>query len=636
MAEWNFPSNNNGQIRGYSDAGIETFNGNELESLVRETCQNSLDASNDDGKAVRVEYEWIQIYSKEIPGYQEYIKLINNCKDYWSKEKNKKAHVFLEEATRKLKKQYMYVLRISDYNTIGLAEPYGNGFEGWNSLTKVDGGSTKTGDSAGSFGIGKNAPFSQSLLRLVFYRTLNLAGERASQGMSRLLSFPKDLENPINTMTVGIGYYGEPNRNMPVQQIFELETLNKRDEIGTDVFIYGFKEGDHKGKMISEVLESFFIAIVRDKIEIKIQDDIVNSRTIGRFINQYSNSAKNAFSNYQIICDKDNVKEITKDFHGLGTLRLRVLVDPEKKLNQKVLVVRSSGMRLFHMGRISRAVSFTGILELEGVELNAYFREMENVSHDAWEPARHSDSKQARQYYKELKEWVKNEIMDLGEFTSDEEVEVEGLSDILQEKQIEAANINENEKNETLKKRIESIDINEKTHISTAIGMFYPLSDQGENNKHLEDVKGLVDNKGKLSAIRTLKGSRKRTQKTSHRGIEDPKGEDIVKKSGKNGSPCELKNARVIKIAEGKFRMIFEIPYDIREGRIELVTIGENGRKNRLNIKDANPVSACGEVELLSGSVLARKIQSGAKVKIDFNLQEPREYAMEVSVYENN
>lgn len=44
MEVWNFPGNGNGQIRGLADAGIETFTGDEIRSLARETCQNSLDA----------------------------------------------------------------------------------------------------------------------------------------------------------------------------------------------------------------------------------------------------------------------------------------------------------------------------------------------------------------------------------------------------------------------------------------------------------------------------------------------------------------------------------------------------------------------------------------------------------------
>ncbi len=39
MIRWNFPSNQDGQIKGVADAGIENFNGNELSSLARENME---------------------------------------------------------------------------------------------------------------------------------------------------------------------------------------------------------------------------------------------------------------------------------------------------------------------------------------------------------------------------------------------------------------------------------------------------------------------------------------------------------------------------------------------------------------------------------------------------------------------
>ncbi len=57
----------------------------------------------------------------------------------------------------------------------------------------------------------------------------------------------------------------------------------------------------------------------------------------------------------------------------MGTLELSVLVDPNEKLDRKVLIVRKAGMKLFRLGNISRLVPFTGILELKGKNLNSYF-----------------------------------------------------------------------------------------------------------------------------------------------------------------------------------------------------------------------------------------------------------------------
>ena len=36
---WNFPNNNNGEIVGIGEAGIETFKGSLFSSLIREICK---------------------------------------------------------------------------------------------------------------------------------------------------------------------------------------------------------------------------------------------------------------------------------------------------------------------------------------------------------------------------------------------------------------------------------------------------------------------------------------------------------------------------------------------------------------------------------------------------------------------
>lgn len=157
--EWKFPHNGFGQVRGVSDAGIETFTGTEIQSLAREICQNSLDAAVEGSNAtIKVDFEQYRIPSSDIPGYEQYASKIQKAYDYWSKKNSEKTIKVLTKALNAIKKPNTVVLRISDFNTTGLSHPYEDSAEGWNALTKLDGGATKTGDKAGAFGIGKNAP----------------------------------------------------------------------------------------------------------------------------------------------------------------------------------------------------------------------------------------------------------------------------------------------------------------------------------------------------------------------------------------------------------------------------------------------------------------------------------------------
>lgn len=432
MVKWNFPGNQDGQIKGVADAGIENFNGTELASLARENCQNSLDAALDDtDPQVLVEFERYFISADKIPGMIEYREILRQCKLFWDKSKSEKAKTFLKNAVSKANEKNGFVLRISDYNTTGLSDPYADSsdafnfkFDGWNALIKIDGGANKDGDKAGAFGIGKSAPFSNSFYRLVFYRTLNQDNERASQGISRLMSYPDG-----RNMTSGVGYFGNPNGNNPVESINELELLNKRSETGTDVFVFGFKaNSDWENEIITALLENFLMSISK--------------------------------------------------------------------------------------------------------------------------------------------------------------------------------------------------------------GFFYGKGDEGSTES--TSTKGTLGPTGDLG-LRILKGKRKRKKLDSHRGLPDPEGKDVVTQKKPGGeSNCPLKNVRIIKKSTGMYSVNFEIPHDVDYGRIELVTVGENGKSNRIHIKSAESADGCKSAKKGGDYIEAEGLSSSNKVKITVQLADSRDYAMEVNVYEHN
>lgn len=92
----------------------------------------------------------------------------------------------------------------------------------------------------------------------------------------------------------------------------------------------------------------------------------------------------------------------------MGQLRLRLMYAND--LNKKILVVRKSGMKITEIKGLPKGISYTGILELQGDGLNVFFREMENPTHDKWEPNRHSDPDRAKLYKNEVEDWVKDVI----------------------------------------------------------------------------------------------------------------------------------------------------------------------------------------------------------------------------------
>ena len=185
---WSFPSNNNGDVNGISNSGVETFQGTPLKSLAREICQNSLDAALDEN-TVTVDFISFELSKEEIPGAEDLCDAFKRSLKFWEP---KKAQDFFKAALDVMNAEKIPFLRISDYNTTGLCGSDGEYNTPWCNLTKSSGASDKAGTSGGSFGIGKYAPFACSSFRTVFYSTLDKDGKSAYQGISRITSFRND------------------------------------------------------------------------------------------------------------------------------------------------------------------------------------------------------------------------------------------------------------------------------------------------------------------------------------------------------------------------------------------------------------------------------------------------------------
>lgn len=632
--EWNFPNNGCGQIRGVSDAGIETFTGTEIQSLAREVCQNSIDASKDKESCIRVEFEQYFIDSSMIPGYDQFASKIEKAYRYWMSKNSEKTKIVLNKAYKSIKRDKVCVLRASDYNTTGLIKPYEDSDQGWNALTKLDGGATKNGDKAGAFGIGKNAPFCNSDYRLVFYRTLNEDGEMAAQGMSRFISFPEDLNDALQTMTTGIGYYGNPNANLPVNSICELDDLNAREEVGTDVFVYGFNaNSDWADEVKSEILNNFLMSIYKKLLVVSVDGSIIDDENLGNYVEKYKLKAKNTYWYYQVL-KRSETREFCNDFHGLGKIKLSVLVDSQEKMNHKILITRNSGMKLFELPGMNRLISFSGILEMSGEKLNEFFRDMETPAHDKWLPSRHAKNPTlAKEYYNELKDWIRECIQSLGEHSCDEEIEVTGLGGVLQ-KESKSTPQTGDDKKETLQDTIGNINIQQRTVTGKPKGFFY--GSDGEEKSKSDDVSGTVDKNGIFPATRNLGGTRKRAVVDKHKGSVTPNGHDTVHIMKSGNINKELKNVRVIKKSQNTYSASFILPREVKTGHVEIVTVGENGKSNKLAIANANGMHGCEGIQINSLGVGFTSMRGNEKVSFEFTLLDNRNYAMEVNVYEHN
>jgi len=185
---WYFPPDHSGQFDGFNDSGIETFLGNPICHLAREINQNALDAGN--GKPVDVQFMKREIATSEIPNFEELKNTFIRCSEIAERD-GAKTKVFFENALNFLSKPKISVLEISDYNTSGIEGPC-KLEKPYFAFMKASGQSRKSSETAaGSYGIGKYAPYAISKLRTIFVSTTYKNGssyEQLTQGKAILIS----------------------------------------------------------------------------------------------------------------------------------------------------------------------------------------------------------------------------------------------------------------------------------------------------------------------------------------------------------------------------------------------------------------------------------------------------------------
>lgn len=630
---WKFPSRDNGETEGFSNAALAEFKGNPIQALAREVCQNSLDAADGSGKPVIVEFDMQKMKIDSFPGMRSMKFVISECNNFWKDEGDRNTKEFLRKAARCLKKDEFYVLRVSDYNTKGVKGAYSNkNITPWGSLVKGNSFSVKEDEqnAAGSFGIGKAAPFVSSLFQTVFYRTYDEEEQRAVLGVSRLMAHKipesecKVGEDPVRR---AVGYFGEDDNRKPVEYLPQLDAINERKKHGTDLFIPGFPREEYEGKWIieilNEVVENFLYSVFAGKLVIKISKYVLSAETLPEILFNVCDKAKDAKIFYEALRENnDNViEEEYKNFNNLGNLKLRLFYEAD--LNKKILVVRNSGMKIAKISGLPRGISYTGFLELEGSKLNEFFREMENPKHNAWEPKRHSDYRKALRLKSELETWVKETINAKLVEISGEESDID-VGDLF--------NLHEKDEDNNVPARQEAIVDTVKTvevHTEVPKKKRLLVEDLGKGNdgEGTNKEPGTIDDKGDRKGHRRRTGKRKGGQPTGRSGKADPSGMDTLY----SGSRLVEVNARIIGSGNGKNKLIFTAKEDISTGKIEIVTKGENGKELSLNVINATGDSVFAE----GGHLVIADIKAGERNVAEFTISGFRNYAMGVRAYGN-
>lgn len=580
---WNFPAAAGGMISSINNAGIETFRGNEIDSLTREICQNSLDAIKDETKPVVVEFHKFMLTTNEFPGKQEILNILDKCEETW-KGKNKKSEEFIKQAKKLLNDQKLSFLRISDFNTKGL-EGAETGKLGtpWSSLVKEAGSSNKGDSSGGSFGIGKSAPVANSKLRTLFYSSLDQGYYPSQIGVSNFMSFKKD----DHLTTLGTGYFTDNENSTAIKGLLHLDSAFDREESGTDIYVAGFQPNqDWKEAVLHSILKNFFITIWQNKLIVKIEDETISKDNIAELIDQLDESVEvfNHVKKYfQVLTDSNAIqipypKKTYKTFGTFEDGEATLYIMQGEDLNRKVLMTRKAGMRLFEQNRISGSISFTGIFVITGRNMNAAFKQLENPAHNEWQPSRfEANPKEADKAFKDVKRFIKESVLENFQNEVSDTMDAIGLSDFLPDTTLlegDGADLQE-----SLNVKIKSVFKKKKQKLKKK------PKKQPKEDPQMADIIGIIDG-GNDGGTGTDDGTNGGSEGKGG-GSGNPNAD--IGENGPNGgvnppgTQAEEKNKYIettskqlcLSKEKGLYRVVVKAPKGFERGRLEFRALGE-------------------------------------------------------------
>lgn len=424
-----FPLTGGGPDQGPNDSGLEHFLGNVPKHIARECAQNSIDAAKraNSPRKVRLEFTLHQIAVNKLPGLHELKKsVIPACREYYSRDP--KAKRYCETALKVLAGETVPVLRISDYETTGLNGSDNDRNGQWYSLVKSSGVSSKDVGSAGSFGIGKHAPFAASAVRTVYYTTRTDNSNVAFQGVSKWWSH----ENHDKKVTQGTGFIGLFDRKTEachaIREAGDIPSVFSRTEPGTDIWVPGFTaEEGWEDEIIKHLLTNFWLAIFKGDIEFQVNGQRLSRENLKALLEKYSTHYDFTAHHYFLALTSEDSVVARETFPFIGEMRLYLLASDDEQLPKNVQGMRKTGMVIIEKKRFNCRRHYAGVLLCQNEEGNSFLRSIEPPRHDDWERERITE-RGGKRALDSMWNWVRKNVQELNPKPTSEAVDVPNLS----------------------------------------------------------------------------------------------------------------------------------------------------------------------------------------------------------------
>lgn len=401
------------------DKVLERFFKMGINGLVRENIQNSLDGKLNSIKGpVKVRIETGDLERSRVPGIEEITAHINSLvgRNGYTKE----AITYMQKKV--LAKNIRYI-SFEDMNTKGLAGAR-NGqsnkqSDTWSAYAYSKGVHAELEESeqeksrGGSHGVGKIASNSASDIHLSYFANCDERNDQHLGGNIQLIEHKLDDKFYRST-----GYFAKVEKTSATQTRFKpyennFDHVFNKETRGLKIIIpFLRKEYDDEVKIIVSVIESFFIGIIQEKLEVEVNSHLINAQTIQKFIEDpkyFEQEPKNIKKDFTPLYFNTYKSEPKPQklivSNGIKDLEFDLYFHYNAEITSgRVAIVRTVGMKIedFKVNNNVRK-PFNAIL-IGGREEDQYLKSLENESHTALEVDHIKDEKLKKQ----AKKFIRN------------------------------------------------------------------------------------------------------------------------------------------------------------------------------------------------------------------------------------
>ncbi|MFR2317362.1 hypothetical protein [Terrisporobacter sp.] len=375
---------------------LERFYNFGISGLVRENIQNSLDGKlPGSNEPVIVTIKTGSVNKNDIPGLDEIKERIKSLKG-----QNNYTKETIEHMKKKMDDEIINYISFEDFNTKGLTGANNgqsdNKKDTWSIYAYNKGVHTEEDDEnleksrGGSHGIGKIASNAASDLYMMYFANCDEQGNKHLGGTVQLIEHKFKDKHYRST-----GYFTDV-KNMGDNKTKFYPFENKFHEIfekntrGLKIIIPFLREQfNNEKEIITSICDSFFIAIMENKLQVRVNDKTIDKDTIKNYIkneNYYEQNIEDLKKEFTPLyfdtyTDENPVELLIPDKNDDYKFKLYFKYDTSI-VTGRVGIIRTIGMKIEDK-KVKNNVKkpFNAILIPQSIKEDAFLKSLENESH---------------------------------------------------------------------------------------------------------------------------------------------------------------------------------------------------------------------------------------------------------------